>query len=61
MLDFNYSLIEKYENENSACLIYNFTKTGIQTTLAQTLRIDGGKIKEIILIFDSKSFFGKAC
>ena len=51
-----YSLIHSVADATSACLIYQFSKPGISTPMAQLFEIRGGKIKKIILIFDTKVF-----
>ena len=53
---FEYSLLNSYENNSSACLIYEFSKPGVSTIMTQTFEIDNGKIKSILLIFDTAAF-----
>lgn len=52
----SYRIIESYENENSACLIYEFIKPGISTLMSQIFTISNGKISDIKLIFDASVF-----
>lgn len=54
--DAKYKLENFYENDNSVCFIYLFTKSGIETLMAQTFEVDDGKISKINLIFDTKAF-----
>ena len=54
--DFNYKLIQSYEKENSACLVYLFKKQLIETQMAQVFEVNKEKIKKIYLIFDSALF-----
>lgn len=51
-----YNLIESYENDNSACLIYLFTKQNVSTVMSQTFKVASGKIADILLVFDSADF-----
>lgn len=57
-IDFEYEIIKSYEDDNSACLIYKFSKPGISTTMAQLFEASENKICRIQLIFDSKPFSG---
>ncbi|MDC1288134.1 nuclear transport factor 2 family protein [Gammaproteobacteria bacterium] len=52
----NYKLEKAFENGNSACLIYMFSKPGVKTRMAQTFEIADEKICKIILVFDSNAF-----
>ena len=54
--DAGYKLIHTYEDSTSACLVYEFTKPGIKTTMSQLFEIEDEKIKRIELVFDSKAF-----
>jgi N-acetylneuraminic acid mutarotase len=49
-------ILDVYEKENSVCLIYQFSKPGVKTPIAQTFEVRDGKISRIELIFDSKEF-----
>lgn len=55
-IDFQYSVIAEYENESSACLLYQFSKPGITVPMAQYFEITRGKISHIRLIFDARDF-----
>jgi len=55
-VDFEYEIITSYEDDNSACLIYKFSKPGISTTMAQLFEVSGNKIYRIQLIFDTAPF-----
>ena len=55
-IDVKYHILETYEKENSACLIYKFSKTGVETIMAQTFEVSDDKITKIELIFDTKAF-----
>ena len=47
---------EIFENENSVCLVYQFSKPGVKTRMIQTFEINDGKISKIKLVFDTKAF-----
>ena len=51
-----YDLIKSFEDESSACLIYQFSKPGISIPMAQMFEIDGDKIGKVVLIFDTRAF-----
>ena len=51
-----YSMIQSYENANSACLVYEFLKPGITVPMAQQFEVSNGKIDKILLIFDAGAF-----
>lgn len=51
-----YRILQTYERDSSACLIYEFSKPGIATLMAQTFEIERERIKKIILIFDRSIF-----
>jgi len=53
---FKYSILQSYENESSACLIYQFSKPGISVPMAQMFEVSNEKISRIILIFDKGAF-----
>jgi len=52
----SYDLIKSFENESSACLIYQFSKPDISIPMAQMFEIDGDKIGKIVLVFDTGAF-----
>lgn len=52
----SYEIIKTYEDENSACLIYQFQKENISTRMAQWFEVKDEKIYKIILEFDTKAF-----
>ena len=51
-----YTIINEYENKNSACLIYLFKKPGIEAVMAQYFEVAENKISKIGLIFDTNAF-----
>ena len=53
---FQYEIIRSFEDESSACLIYRFSKPGVSTPMAQWFEMKDGKIRKILLIFDSGAF-----
>ena len=54
--DFKYKIIKAFEDESSACLIYQFSKQNLNLPMAQLFEIEGNKIKQITLIFDASAF-----
>ena len=54
--DVHYVLERTYEDENSACLIYLFSKPGVETRMVQTFEIADEKIRKITLVFDTNAF-----
>lgn len=54
--DASYQIVSEYEDSDSACLIYRFTKPGIDTLMAQYFQVKDGKISKIRLIFDATAF-----
>jgi hypothetical protein len=53
---FGYQLLHRYEDEASACIVYEFSRDEMTLLMAQTFEVEGGKIKRIRLIFDSDPF-----
>ncbi|MET0071233.1 MAG: nuclear transport factor 2 family protein [Candidatus Thiodiazotropha sp.] len=54
--DVRYVLEKAYEDEDSACLVYWYSKPGVDTRMAQTFEIENGKIHKIKLVFDTNAF-----
>lgn len=52
----SFEIIESFENETSACLIYTFTKGEIKSKMSQLFKIKHGKISRILLVFNTKDF-----
>ena len=55
-VDFDYQIIRTYADKTSACLVYKFSKPGVTTTMVQTFETENGKIKSILLVFDTAAF-----
>jgi hypothetical protein len=53
---FEYEMIRSFEDESSACIIYQFTKPGVSTPMAQIFEVRKGKISKILLVFDTDAF-----
>lgn len=51
-----YKILESYENAESACLVYEFSKPGISVVMTQTFKVSSGKISDILLVFDTAAF-----
>ena len=49
----DYRILKSYTDIDSVCLIYEFTKHGVVTVMAQTFDITGENISRIRLIFDT--------
>ena len=54
--NFEYKMIKTYEDNSSACLLYEFEKPGISTIMTQTFEVEDDKIKRILLVFDTAAF-----
>ncbi|GJL79931.1 MAG: hypothetical protein NPINA01_29200 [Nitrospinaceae bacterium] len=54
--EFQYKIIRSFEDDSSACLIYEFIKPGVSTPMAQWFEVKDGKISRILLIFDAGAF-----
>jgi len=54
--DFKYEILQRFENESSVCLVYQFSKPGISTPMVQVFEFRENKICKILLIFDSGVF-----
>ncbi|MFQ5545623.1 MAG: nuclear transport factor 2 family protein [Acidiferrobacterales bacterium] len=53
---FEYEMIQSFETESCACLVYQFSKPGVSVPMAQIFEISNGKISRILLIFDTRLF-----
>ncbi len=53
---FKYEIIRSFENESSACLIYQFTKPGVCTPMVQLFEVKERKISKVLLVFDTQTF-----
>ena len=51
-IECTFKIMEEYETEGSACLIYEFSKNGKTTLMSQSFSISGDKINQIRLIFN---------
>ncbi len=51
-----YVLEKTYEDDTSVCLIYLFSKPGVETRMVQTFEIANEKIQKISLVFDTNAF-----
>ncbi len=54
--DFGHTIIRAFQDETSACLVYQFSKPGVDTPMAQLFETDNGRISKILLVFDSAPF-----
>ncbi len=53
---FAYEMINSFENDSSACLVYQFRKPGVSVPMAQLFEIKNDKISKILLVFDTGAF-----
>ncbi len=53
---FQFEIIRTFQDESSACLMYQFSKPGVSTPMAQLFETSEGKINRIVLIFDAGAF-----
>ena len=52
----DYKIIKAYEDDDSACLVYEFIKPGASTLMTQLFEINDEKITDIVLVFDTAAF-----
>lgn len=52
----HYRIISAYESGTSACLIYEFSKSGVCIPMAQMFEVADDRISSILLIFDTGAF-----
>ena len=52
----SYEVLWEFESGASACLVYRFSKPGVDTTMAQVFETRGGRIARITLVFDTGAF-----
>lgn len=53
---FDYELIKAFDNDHSACLVYQFKKPGISIPMVQTFEVTNEGISRILLVFDTAAF-----
>lgn len=49
----SFRILDEFENENSACILYELVKPEVILPIAQWFKSENGKIVEIRVIFDS--------
>ena len=52
----SYEVLWEFESGASACVVYRFSKPGVDTTMAQVFETLGGRIARIRLVFDTGAF-----
>jgi len=52
----SYVLEKTYQDDDSVCQVYIFSRPGVTTRMAQIFEIADGKICRIRLVFDSNAF-----
>lgn len=55
-IGFKYELLYTFEESSVVCLIYQFSKPGIQTPMTQLFEFREDKICKTLLIFDTSQF-----
>lgn len=50
------NILYEFEKHGIACIIYEFVKPGINTTMTQVFEVTNTKISKIMLVFDSAAF-----
>lgn len=53
---FDYEMIRSFEDESCACLVYQFLKPGVSTPMTQLFKVQGDRIRNILLVFDTTAF-----
>ena len=51
-----YEILKTFEDENSTCIIYQFYKGNVSSTMCQLFEVEDEKISKINLIFDTNAF-----
>jgi len=52
----SFEVLHEFESGVSACLVYRFSKPGVDTTMAQVFETRAGRIARITLVFDTGDF-----
>ena len=55
-VDVSCNILYEFEKDDVACIIYEFIKAEIKTTMTQIFEVENAKISRIMLIFDSAAF-----
>lgn len=50
------TILGAYEQSGSACLVYRFTKPGVDTLMAQQFEVERERIGKMVLIFNTAAF-----
>lgn len=54
--DASYRILREFGGEDAACLVYEFTKPGVTTVMAQLFEVRDGRVAAVLLLFDSAAF-----
>jgi len=54
--DASYRILREFSDDDAACLVYEFTKPGVTTTMAQVFEVREGRVAKVLLLFDSAAF-----
>ena len=52
----SFKVLHEFESEASACLVYRFSKPGVEAVMAQVFETRCGRIARITLVFDTGDF-----
>ncbi len=52
----SFEVLYEFESEASACLVYRFSKPGVEAVMAQVFETRCGRIARITLVFDTGAF-----
>ena len=55
-INVSFEMEEVFENESSVCFVYQFSKPGVKTRMAQIFEVYDEKISKIKLVFDTRAF-----
>lgn len=54
--NFEYEIVKTFSDNESVCLVYQFSKPGVSTIMTQIFETNQGKICSILLVFDTGVF-----
>jgi hypothetical protein len=52
----SYNILYEFEKDGVVCIIYEFNKAGVNTTMSQVFEVNNSKINKIVLVFDTSVF-----
>jgi len=54
--DYSYETIGEFENNDSACILFRFSRPGVSVVMSGYFGISHDKIDKVLLIFDTAPF-----